>query len=268
MNILRKFALMISKNNIKYVRSLGMKKVRKEGRVFVAEGVKLVADLIDFFNPRYIAATSKWMKANSEVVNRLLREGNVMVDEVTDSELERVSFLEAPQEVLVVFEQKDDHACIADVASDRLCLVLDEVQNPGNLGTIMRVADWFGIEHIYCSHSCADIYNPKTVQATMGAMARVKVHYCDLEEELEKLPAGIPVYGTFLDGENVYACDLEANGVVIMGNEGRGISAGVEKLVTKRLLIPNYPQERLTSESLNVAVATSVICAEFRRRCL
>jgi TrmH family RNA methyltransferase len=184
----------------------------------------------------------------------------------TDEELRKISFQETPQDVLAVFLQSDDSVEIENVACDNLCIALDEVQNPGNLGTIMRVADWFGIEHIYCSTTCADVYNPKTVQATMGALSRVKVHYCDLNESLKKLSSDIPIYGTFLDGENIYTQELSPNGVIVMGNEGRGISYDIAKCVTKKILVPSYPHDRPTSESLNVAVATSVVCAEFRRR--
>ena len=151
------------------------------------------------------------------------------------------------------------------VISKSLCLALDNIQDPGNLGTIIRLADWFGIEDIFCSTGTVDVFNPKTVQATMGAIARVKVHYCDLPKLISSLK-GIPVYGTFLDGNVIYSETLSANGLIVMGNEGNGISREVEALINRRLYIPNYPQERETSESLNVAIATAVVCAEFRRR--
>ena len=261
-----KFAVMISKNKIKYVRSLALKKVRKEEKAFVAEGGKLFADLIDYFVPRYVFATKEWMDLNSVLICKIKELYGVAVDEATDEELCKISFQETPQDVLAVFLQSDSRVEIENVACDNLCIALDEVQNPGNLGTIMRVADWFGIEHIFCTTTCADVYNPKTVQATMGALARVKVHYCDLNESLRRISANIPVYGTFLDGENIYTQELSSNGVILMGNEGRGISQDMAKCVTKRVLIPSFPQNRPTSESLNVAVATSIVCAEFRRR--
>ena len=147
-----------------------------------------------------------------------------------------------------------------------LCLALDDVQNPGNLGTIIRLADWFGIEDVFCSLKTADVYNPKTVQATMGAMARVRVHYVDLFSLIDALPKDVPVYGTFLDGKYIYETELKQNGLIVMGNEGNGISDGVASLVTDRLYIPNFPPGRNTSESLNVAIATAVVCSEFRRR--
>ncbi|WP_349939365.1 RNA methyltransferase, partial [Bacteroides cellulosilyticus] len=144
-------------------------------------------------------------------------------------------------------------------------LALDDVQDPGNLGTIIRLADWFGIEHIFCSPNTVDVYNPKTVQATMGGIARVKLHYTSLPDLIQSLK-DIPVYGTFLDGENMYTQKLSSNGLIVMGNEGNGIGKEVEQLINRKLYIPNYPAERETSESLNVAIATAVVCAEFRRQ--
>ena len=261
-----KFAVMISKNSIKYVRSLALKKMRREENAFVAEGGKLFADLIGYFVPRNIFATKEWMESNHVLICKIKEMYGVVVDEATDEELRKMSFQETPQDILAVFLQSENMAEIEHIARENLCIALDEVQNPGNLGTIMRVADWFGIEHVFCTSTCADVYNPKTVQATMGALARVKVNYCNLEEALRKIPADIPVYGTFLDGENIYTQELSSNGVILMGNEGRGISQDMTKYVTKRVLIPSYPPDRPTSESLNVAVATSIVCAEFRRR--
>ena len=242
-----------------------MKKYRKAEGVFVAEGHKLVGDLLDVFECKYLAATSDWLSANAAWVDRQRRSG-VEVDEVTDEELKRASFQETPQQVLAVFKQLTYEVDVNEVARKQLCLVLDDVQNPGNLGTIVRLADWFGIEHIFCSKGCADIYNPKTVQATMGGIARVQVHEADLPELLSRLDKDIPVYGTFLDGENMYGKELENRGLIVMGNEGKGVSKEVAAFVTERLYIPNYPEGRETSESLNVAIATAIVCAEFRRR--
>jgi TrmH family RNA methyltransferase len=184
--------------------------------------------------------------------------------EVTQDELTRASLQKTPQEVLAVFEQPF-YEMNSDVVSQSLCLALDDIQDPGNLGTIIRVADWFGIEHIFCSQGTVDVYNPKTIQATMGALARVKLHYCDLPSFIASL-GDVPVYGTFLDGDNMYEKKLTPHGLVVMGNEGNGVSDEVAKLVNERLYIPNYPPQRETSESLNVAMATGIICAEFRRR--
>ena len=180
--------------------------------------------------------------------------------------LSRASLLKTPQEVLAVFEQPH-YEFDTNVTDQSLCLALDDVQDPGNLGTIIRIADWFGIEHIFCSSGTADVYNPKTIQATMGAIVRVKLHYCNLPDFLKSASQkNTPIFGTFLDGENIYTQELPANGIIIMGNEGNGISKQIAEMVTHRILIPNYPQGCETSESLNVAVATAIVCAEFRRR--
>lgn len=248
---------MLSKNKIKYIRSLELKKNRKEEKAFVAEGHKLVGDLLGHFPCRLLIATRAWLERNPEVdVTEII--------EVTQEELTRASLQKTPQEVLAIFGQPT-YEMQPEVISDHLCLALDDVQDPGNLGTIIRLADWFGIEHIFCSQGTVDVYNPKTIQATMGALARVKLHYCHLPSLIASL-RDVPVYGTFLDGENMYGKALSAHGLIVMGNEGNGIGEEVAKLVNERLYIPNYPPQRETSESLNVAVATAIICAEFRRR--
>ena len=248
---------MLSKNKIKYIRSLELKKNRKEEKAFVAEGHKLVGDLLGHFPCRLLIATRAWLERNPEV-------DATEIIEVTQEELTRASLQKTPQEVLAIFGQPT-YEMQPEVISDHLCLALDDVQDPGNLGTIIRLADWFGIEHIFCSQGTVDVYNPKTIQATMGALARVKLHYCHLPSLIASL-RDVPVYGTFLDGENMYGKVLSAHGLIVMGNEGNGIGEEVAKLVNERLYIPNYPPQRETSESLNVAVATAIICAEFRRR--
>ena len=248
---------MLSKNKIKYIRSLELKKNRKEEQVFLAEGHKLVEDLIGHFSCKLLVATSLWLESHPHV------QADEVI-EVTQDELTRASLQKTPQGVLAVFEQPR-YEISPDVLARSLCLALDDVQDPGNLGTIIRLADWFGIEDIFCSHGTADVYNPKTVQATMGAIARVRVHYCDLVSLISSAK-DVPVYGTFLDGNNMYNETLTPNGLIVMGNEGKGVSAEVGSLINKRLYIPNFPMERETSESLNVAIATAVVCAEFRRR--
>lgn len=248
---------MLSKNKIKYIRSLELKKNRKEEKAFVAEGHKLVGDLLGHFPCRLLIATRAWLERNPEA-------DATEIIEVTQEELTRASLQKTPQEVLAIFGQPT-YEMQPEVISDHLCLALDDVQDPGNLGTIIRLADWFGIEHIFCSQGTVDVYNPKTIQATMGALARVKLYYCHLPSLIASL-RDVPVYGTFLDGENMYGKALSAHGLIVMGNEGNGIGEEVAKLVNERLYIPNYPPQRETSESLNVAVATAIICAEFRRR--
>ena len=248
---------MLSKNKIKYIHSLELKKNRKEEQVFIAEGHKLVEDLIGHFSCKLLVATSMWLSQHRDVMAE-------EIIEVTQEELTKVSLQKTPQGVLAVFKQPS-YECNPEVLKDSLCLALDDVQDPGNLGTIVRLADWFGIEDIFCSQGTADVYNPKTIQATMGAIARVRVHYCDLVSLIGSLK-DIPVYGTFLDGDNMYNKSLSANGLIVMGNEGKGVSPEVGSLINERLYIPNYPIGRTTSESLNVAIATAIVCSEFRRR--
>lgn len=250
---------MLSKNRIKYIRSLEMKKYRKAEKAFLAEGNKLVHDLLGHFSCKLLVATTSWLEANP----RLIAQETI---EVSPEELSRASLLKTPQEVLAVFEIPS-YTRDVTLPARSLCLALDDVQDPGNLGTIIRIADWFGIAHIFCSQGTVDAFNPKTVQATMGALARVKLHYCDLKEFIRTQAARhVPVFGTFLDGGNIYSQELSDHGVIVMGNEGNGVSQEVEALVSHKLLIPNYPQGQETSESLNVAVATAIVCAEFRRR--
>jgi TrmH family RNA methyltransferase len=165
-----------------------------------------------------------------------------------------------------VFQKPEDTPFDIELPRTGLCLALDGLQDPGNVGTILRLADWFGIEHIVCSHDTADIYSPKVVQASMGAICRVKVCKANLVEALENMPSDIPLYGTFLDGENIHRQALTDYGIIVMGNEGNGIRPEIEKNITRRLFIPNYPEGRPTSESLNVAIATAIVCAEFRHR--
>lgn len=249
---------MISKSKIKLINSLDQKKFRDETGLFVAEGTKLVLELLSAFRCTTLAATPGWFNENR----------NIKADEIIEvdaAELNKISGQKSPQAVLAVFA-KPDYSWNTEELNGKLTLALDDVQDPGNLGTIVRIADWFGIKDIFCSEHSADVYNPKAVQATMGALARVRVHSVSLVEFIKNCPAKLPVYGTLMDGENIYAKQITSNGIIVMGNEGNGISPGIEKLVTSRLLIPNYPMGQPTSESLNVGVATALVCAEFRRR--
>lgn len=246
----------LTKNKLKYIRSLKEKKYRTEHGVFVAEGNKLVNDLLPHMKCQLLVATAEYLKD-------LNVSGIEEVIEVNDSQLVQASFLQNPQEVLAVFYQSKSKGDVN--IREHLVLALDGIQDPGNLGTIVRLADWYGIQHIFCSLDTVDIYNPKVIQATMGALARVNIHYIDLIDFLDR-NRDIPVYGTFLDGDNMYEREVTPCGIIVMGNEGNGIRKEVEKRVTEKLYIPNYPMGSATSESLNVAIATAIICAEFRRR--
>lgn len=250
---------MLSKAKLKYIRSLDLKKNRKHEHAFVAEGPKLVEDLSVFYSCKLLLATEEWSGAhpNFPATEKCI---------VTAEELKKASFLVTPQDVLAVFSYEDEESD-ESIPKKELCLALDDVQDPGNLGTIIRLADWFGIRHIFCSQGTVDAYNPKVVQATMGALARVRLHYLSMTAFVKRLSTeNVPIYGTFLDGVDMYNQEMTTHGLVIMGNEGKGITSEVASLVNKRLFIPNYPIGKETSESLNVATATAVILAEFRRR--
>ncbi|MBQ5887785.1 MAG: RNA methyltransferase [Bacteroidaceae bacterium] len=250
---------MLSKALQKRISALENKKQRKESGLFVAEGGKTVIDLINAgLKVDKLIATQEWLQEHK------LPHG-IEVMKVSNDEMRRASFQQAPQGVLAIFHQPQQEADLSAPCNE-LCLAFDNVQDPGNLGTIIRIADWFGIKNIFCSIGTADAYNPKTVQATMGAIGRVRVHYLDLPRYIASLNGKAPIYGTFLDGENIYKKELCNKGIIIMGNEGNGISNECSALVNERLFIPNYPAGCETSESLNVSVATAIICSEFRRR--
>ena len=249
---------MLSKNKIKLIRSLEQKKRRREEGLFVAEGPKVVGDLLEAgYKAKLLVCTNQYFSKRHLAVEEVI--------EVSDDELRKVSFLQHPQDVLGVFEIPNT-AALHTPDPQSLCIALDGVQDPGNLGTIIRIADWFGINQIFCSTDTADAFNPKTVQATMGSIARVIITYTDLRQFFDTLPAGIPVYGTLLDGKNIYEEELTEGGIIEMGNEGNGISEEIRQRINRRLLIPNYPQGRKTADSLNVAIATAITCNEFRRR--
>ncbi len=254
---------MISKNKIKFIASLGHKKHRQEQGLFVAEGLKVVGDLLETMEPLLIVATTQWLD-NATNVQAVGNTSEIIT--VTDDELRKVSFLQHPQQVLGVFRMPLVSTQAEACQPQGLVLALDGVQDPGNLGTIIRIADWFGITDIFCSQETADAWNPKVVQATMGSIARVRLHTVDLPQWLRSLPADCPVYGTLLEGTSIYGQALSPSGVIVMGNEGNGISPTVRPLITHKLLIPNYPEGRPTADSLNVAIATAITCAEFRRR--
>ena len=286
----------ISKAQVKFVRSLQLKKVRDAEGLFVAEGEKCVEELRRGFELVYYIQTG----LRPDRIQTGLRPYRILL--ATSAEIEQMSSLKTPQGVIGVFK-KNGGLMNGDAAKplngglmqDDLILVLDGVQDPGNLGTIIRTCDWFGVHEIVCSKDTADCYNPKVVQATMGALARVKVRYLDLPQWLEGIrnqESGIRIYGTLLDGKNMY--EVLGNGglmngdaakplnggltqtglrpdrvqtIIIMGNEGNGISAEVRKFITDPIYIPTYPNKETSDvvESLNVSIATAIVLAEFRR---
>ncbi len=253
---------MLSKSKIKFIQSLERKKTRDQERLFLVEGDKMVNEAIrSGLAVELICATESFLISNSvppDAAGEIIR--------VTHDELQKTSLLQSPKHALAVVKIPD-HQFSKNSINRKLSLALDCVQDPGNLGTLLRIADWFGIEQLLCSEDTADCYNPKVVQASMGAIFRVKVHYLDLKRTLsEAASAGLPVFGTFLDGEIIYKHPLAGEGILVMGNEGNGISTQVEELIVQRLFIPPFPEGQKNSESLNVATAAAICCAEFRRR--
>ena len=251
----------LSKNKIKYLNSLNLKKNRDKDKVFIAEGIKIVNDLLPYFNAKIIVSTQDWLNDKQPISEEI-----IPLDSI--DEMKKISLLSSPSPVFAVFYQPEYELQLNELLTNKeLILALDTVQDPGNLGTIIRIADWFGIKNILCSQNTVDVYNTKTIQSTMGALTRVKIHYVDLPSTLKQcIECNYPIYGTFLNGQSIYETELEKHGIIVMGNEGNGISNLIENLIDNKLLIPSYPKDSTTSESLNVAVATAIICSEFRRR--
>lgn len=255
---------MLSKNTLKYIRSLKEKKYRQRHGVFVAEGDKLIEELLYHIPCRMLIVTGE-----SCLPAILDADANILPPEetweVSHSELKKASFLQHPQHSLAVFSLPS-HLLEQVNPQEQLLLVLDGIQDPGNLGTIVRLANWFGIQHIVCSADTADIFNPKAMQASMGAVARVNVHYTDLGSWLKTHEHRTSIFAACLSGENLYEMELPPSGVIIMGNEGQGIRPYLNRYITHRVHIPTFPVGNQRVESLNVAVATAIICSEFRRR--
>ncbi len=252
----------ITKAEIKRFRSLKQRKFRDEEHMFIAEGRKCVSSLFERFTNGYVIIRNDSAPLSVPKDMRIL--------EASSLEMEQLSQLQTPPDVIGVFEIPSEEMATEDIlnlSKQELILLLDEIQDPGNLGTIIRTADWFGIHHIICSPTTADVYNLKTVQATMGSIARVRVCYTGLLDLLRNAKEhAIPVYGTLLHGENIYSTSLSNSGLLIMGNEGRGISSDLQPYLTSSLFIPSYPRNAPTAESLNVSIATAIVLAEFRRR--
>ena len=241
---------MISKNQIKLISGLHQKKQRFANQLFFAEGIKVIQELLQSnFELEHLFTTQN----DFETVEFSKRVS------VTEQELKKISALSTPNTCLAVFKIPAANPII----DSGLIVALDDIRDPGNLGTILRLCDWFGIQQIICSKETVDIYNPKVVQATMGSITRVNVNYVDLKSFITN--AKLPVFGTFMNGENIYQSVLPQNGIIIMGNEANGISAEIEKMVTSRLTIPRFGTLQKT-ESLNVATATAIVLSEFKRK--
>jgi TrmH family RNA methyltransferase len=252
---------MLSINQIKFIKSLEHKKYRKTHNCFVVEGEKMVLELM---NSSFEIIT---IFAIKPFIHKYFKENNYSfkINEITDSELSRVSFLQTPNQVLAI--ARLPMLKPIDVSKSDLILALDNIQDPGNLGTIIRTAGWFGITQLFCSPETVDAFNPKVVQATMGAIFRTQITYSPLPEIIQKAKANrIPVFGTVLSGKNIYNHKLPKNAVIVMGNESKGISDELRTQLDTEILIPPFPENSDTMESLNVSVATALVCAEFRRQ--
>lgn len=240
---------MVTKSQIKLVASLQQKKFRKQYRMFIAEGKKIIQELLDAnYELEFLFSTK----------DQFVLKDSRKYHAISENELKKMSALKTQNDCLAVFKMKEQEVKL----NSGLIVVLDDVRDPGNFGTIIRLCDWFGIETIVCSNETADLYNPKVIQATMGSFTRVAIVYKDLEEFL--MTTQLPIYGTFMDGNNVYSERLPIDGIIIMGNEANGISDRIEKRVDNRITIPRFGLLQQT-ESLNVATATAIILSEFRR---
>jgi len=256
----------LSKSAIQFVRSLKIRKFRETYQAFIIEGTRSVADILhSSLKVRSIYATSAWLNMHSgqlqPIADRCVA--------ITEKEMEAISSLTTPQEVLAVAEIPENTLVQAELA-DELVIMLDEIRDPGNLGTIIRTADWFGIRFIICSKGCVDVYNPKVVQATMGSIARVRVHYADLLDFLHSQNPSLTVYGCMLDGTDIRSARLENKGIILLGNESTGISPLLLPSINVKLTIPSFRSSTGSSssaaDSLNAAQACAVVCFAFRNQ--
>lgn len=239
---------MLSKSQIKLITSLKQKKYRQQYGFFVVEGVKTIKELLQSNLVLYALYTTESFNSNAK-------------DEVliSETDLKRISFLTTPNKALAVFKIPQPKP----VEANGLMVALDDVRDPGNLGTIIRLCDWFGVKELICSNETVDCFNPKVVQATMGSLTRVNIIYVDLVQFLKDTK--LPIYGAFMDGESVYNKQLPKNGILVMGNEANGVSQEIEKIITDKISIPRFGELQAT-ESLNVATATAILLSEFKRR--
>lgn len=249
----------LSINQTKYIRSLQLKKFRQKYENFVVEGDKMVKDILNdgTLNLEALFASEEWLLKNDESFD----ENEVEIFEISDRELKKISGLKTPNQVLVIAKQQSLEIDSKKVKTD-YSLYLDNIQNPGNLGTIIRIADWFGIEHVFCSPDCADLYNPKVIQASMSAFLRAKVIKIDFEKLQQDFPE-VPKIATVMKGESIYSNQLSAPGIIIIGNEGQGITSSILDMASLQVSIPSYSKNQ-GAESLNAAIATGIICAQLR----
>ena len=245
---------MITKNQIKYINSLQQKKFRSEHQSFIVEGAKSVLELLKSdFELELLFVTQEFFNNYEEILQKL----PIQVELVNQQELEKAGYYSSNNAALAVAKTKENEELL--VGENEYALILDDIRDPGNLGTIIRVGDWYGIHKIICSHSTVDFYNPKVIAATMGSFTRTKLYYTDLEEFINKQSS--PIYGTLLNGNNIHQTKFAKSGYIIIGNEANGISEGVEKLVTDKITIPSFGG----AESLNAGIATAVVLDNLRR---
>lgn len=246
---------MLSIAKTKYIISLQQKKQRIQEEVFVVEGEKIISELLlqDLFKVISIYATEDWVNKNQPLTSKY----SGILTTISPIELKKISSLQTPNSVLALVHFPQ-YSISSQKVEKSLNLVLENIQDPGNMGTIIRIADWFGISNIFCSKGCVDVYNPKVLQATMGSFLRVQVHYTDLPQLFQQYPQ-LPVYGAILAGKNVFQTDLKIPSFLLIGNEGHGLSLELQAVITQGITIPQFGQ----AESLNAAVATGILCAQF-----
>lgn len=254
---------MLSRNNIKYINSLSQKKYRQQYRQFIAEGDKIIKELLhtDGYTIQWLIATKDWLDKMPE---EQLEKPESLI-EVKETEMERISQLKTPNQVLAVVNIPRQQEP-PDSLQNSLCLAFESIRNPGNLGTIMRIADWFGIPAIYCSGDSADLYNPKVIQATMGSFIRVKPYYTDLQNLISNYKEPSRLYATVLHGSDIYQKKLSNKGIVFFGNESSGLSKELEGMIDNKIAIPSFQRASQGAESLNLSVSAGIICSEFRRQ--
>ncbi len=253
---------MLSKNKIKHITSLQQKKQRELQGEFIAEGTKLVTELLNsYFEPTGLYATEEWLESNRLPVGF---SGERCI--VTMSEMERITALSTPSPCLLTLKTRNV-VFDASIAKSELVLVLDDIKDPGNLGTIIRSADWFGFRYIVCSEQTVDLFNPKTIQSTMGSIARVNICYRNLVSMFKELDGAVNVYGALLDGTNMLDKELSNTGIIVIGNESRGISESIRPYISDKIFIPSFQPDAISrgAESLNASIANAIICYEFRR---
>jgi TrmH family RNA methyltransferase len=249
----------ITNNQIKYFKQLQQKKCRDSEGLFVIEGIKLVNEALMYHLPEI-----KKVFSTKEALSQLERNNEKIIEVVPFETIKKISALKTPQQAIAIIYIPQQQKQV-QIKKDEIIIALDKIKDPGNLGTIIRLADWFGVEQIVCSKESVDCYNPKVVQASMGAIFRLKINYCDLAEFLESNKDNY-IYGTMLEGENIYNAQLNLPGIILMGNESEGISEKLLKYIQKSIHIPNISKNQARSESLNVSIATSITLSEIRRK--